>query len=262
MTKKYMFSKSKITISGSIFELYDYEKAIWHGQLPQSKCKSANAIRSKNGQRSEASFRRAKGKLMRLINANIDESPDKKLRPRFLTFTFGENIVDIKKANQYFTKFIRKFNNDLRYTKNNLKYVAVIEFQKRGAVHYHVLFFNLPFIKKIYDRINELWGHGFVIQRKINRVKNLGAYLGKYITKQADDNRLYDEKCYFASKGLKKPRTIHNQSIVDFVSEFIPEKIKPYEKTIPSDHCGNIKYRRYDLTDHQELKKTLLAFIK
>lgn len=260
-----MFTKSKITISGNIFELYDYEKAIWHGQLPQSACKSGTGIRAKNGERSEGSFRRAKGKLMRLINCNIDESYDEsneKLRPRFLTFTFGENITEIKKANQHFTKFIRKFNHELGHTKNNLKYVAVIEFQKRGAVHYHALFFNLPFMKNIYDRINELWGHGFVIQRKISRVKNLGAYLGKYITKQAKDNRLYDEKCYFTSKGLKKPRTIHNKSVVDFVSEFIPEKIKPYEKIIPSDHCGNIKYRRYDLTNHQKLKNTLLAFIK
>lgn len=260
-----MFSKSKITISGSIFELYDYEKAVWHGSLPQSKCKSGTGIRAKNGERSEGSFRRAKGKLMRLINCNIDQSDNKsneKLRPRFLTFTFEENITEIKKANQYFTKFIRKFNNDLGYKNNHIKYVAVIEFQKRGAVHYHVLFFNLPFIKNIYDKINKLWGHGFVIQRRINKVKNLAAYLTKYITKQAKDNRLYDEKCYFASKGLRKPRTIHNKSIVDFVSEFIPEKIKPYEKIIPSDHCGKIVYRRYDLTDHQELKNTLLAFIK
>ena len=260
-----MFTKSKITISGNIFELYNYEKAVWNGSLPQSKCKSGTGIRSKDGKRSEGSFYRAKGKLMRLIDANIGEYSDasnKKLRPRFLTFTFAENITEIEKANSEFTKFIRKFNHALGYKNNHIKYVAVIEFQKRGAVHYHVLFFNLPFIRRIYDKVNELWKHGWVIQKKISKVKNLAAYLGKYITKQANDKRLYDEKCYFASKGLQKPKTYHNQGYVDFASESIPENIKPYEKIIQSDHCGKIIYRRYDLTNHQKLKYDLLAFIK
>lgn len=260
-----MFTKSKIIISGSIFELYAFKKKIWHGELPQSRPLNSGGKKAKNGERSKKSFYRAKGKLKRLIDANIDQSRIEskgKLRPRFMTFTFKENIIDIKKANAEFTKFIKKFNYGLGHKKSYLKYATAIEFQERGAVHYHTLFFNIPFMKNIYDRINKLWGNGFVIQRKINRVKNLSAYVCKYLSKESGDKRLYGQKCYFTSANLQRPRTIYNDSVVEFVSDFMPETIKPYERTIPSDHCGEIEYRRYDLTEHQELKNDLLAFIK
>jgi hypothetical protein len=261
-----MFTKSKITISGNIFELYRFKEKVWHGELPQSKkANNHSGKKSKTGERSAKSFYRAKGTLKRLIDANIDQSQEEsegKLRPRFFTFTFAENLTNIKIANAEFTKFIKKFNRALEHKDNFLKYVAVIEFQKRGAVHYHALFFNLPHIKNIYDRITELWGNGWVIQGRIDRVRNLSSYICKYMTKDADDNRLYGQKCYFASTNLKKPRTIYNDGIVEFVSDFMPESIKPYERIIPNVSCGEIDYKRYDLTEEQELKKDLLAFIK
>jgi hypothetical protein len=46
-----------------------------------------------------------------------------------------------------------------------LKYVSVVEFQKRGAVHYHAVFFNLPFI--VNDELAAIWSHGFI---KINAI--------------------------------------------------------------------------------------------
>jgi hypothetical protein len=196
-----------------------------------------------------------------LIDANLVLCTDK-LRPRFVSFTFGENIKDIKKANYFFTKFIRKFKQFLKPKNVQLKYITVIEFQKRGAIHYHTIFFNLPYFKNMYDEMERLWGHGFVISEKIDKVKSLSSYICKYMVKEIADNRLYGQKCYFASRGLNQPWICYNDSVVRFVSDFMPEEIKPYEKIYPSDHCGTTYYRRYDLTKHQELKKTLLAFIK
>lgn len=258
-----MFTKSKITIAGNIIETYDFENEIWHGPLPQQKRLSrGNTTRSKNGTRTESSFFRAKGTVKRLINANLDQCDGGKFRPRFITFTFKENITKVKEANAKFTKFIRKFNYSLKLEKSHLKYISVIEFQKRGAVHYHTLFFNLPFIPHLYDNLRKLWGHGSVNSKKIDKVKNLGSYVCKYMTKNINDKRLYGQKCYFASMNLKKPRTIYNESVVKFVAEFMPNNIRPYKKTILQDHCGIIRYRRYDMTKHQEAKNDLLAFIK
>jgi hypothetical protein len=258
-----MFTKSKITISGNIFETYDFQEEIWHGPLPQQKLLlHGQRNRSKNGARTEVSFFRAKGRLKRLIDSNVGQWGDKKLRPRFVTFTFRENITDIKKANSEFTKFIRKFNYLLKLESSHLKYATVIEFQKRGAVHYHTLFFNLPYIRNMYDKMEKLWGNGFVISKKIDKVQNLSSYVCKYMTKEMNDKRLYGQKCYFTSMNLKKPRTIYNESVVRFVAQFMPEEIRPYERIIKSNHCGAIMYRRYDLTKHQKLKDSLLAFIK
>jgi hypothetical protein len=259
-----MFTKSKITISGNIIETYDFEKEIWHGPLPQQKKLSRkHSVRSKKGKRNESSFYRSKNKLKHLIDANAGQWGDKKLRPRFVTLTFKENVTDIKRANSEHTKFIQKLNYHLKLKKENrLAYVAVIEFQKRGAVHYHTLFFNLPFIPKMYDKMEALWGNGFVISKKIDKVQHLSSYVCKYMGKELNDERLYGQKCYFASMNLKKPRTIYNESAVRFVAEFMPEEIKPYEKIIQRDHCGIIAYRRYDMSKHEEIKKTLLDLIK
>jgi hypothetical protein len=258
-----MFTKFKVAISGNIIETYEFEKEFWQGALPQSSSRSNKKIKTKNGQRTERSFFRAQTRLKKLINCNADLASDE-LRPRFVTLTFAENIVDIKRANFEHTKFIRKFNSYLKSKKFGCKlsYVAVIEFQKRGAVHYHILFFNLPYFPNMYDVMEKLWGNGWVISKKIDKVKNLGTYVCKYMTKNINDKRLYGQKCYFASMGLKKPREIYNESVVKFVTEFMPEEIMPFEKIRQTKDRGAYVYRRYDMTEHQEAKNDLLAFIK
>jgi hypothetical protein len=257
-----MFTKSKIIISGSIIEVFDYEKEVWQGPLPnQNRPKANQGPRAKRGIRSEKSFLSAKSRFKRLITANINVIDDK-LRPRFVTFTFEENITEIRKANICFTKFIRKFNAFLGYKKSHLQYGKVIEFQKRGAVHYHVIFFNLPYFKNMYDEMYELWGHGWVISKKINHIKDLSSYVCKYMTEDMNDDRLFGEKCYSTSKNLKKPRVIYNESYKQFITEFMPDDVPLYDKPFPSQHCDSMYYRRYDMTKHQEAKDDLLAFIK
>ena len=60
-------------------------------------------------------------------NADIWES--------FITLTFKENLKDISIANKKFNSFV----SNVRKKKKDFKYIAVPEFQKRGAVHYHLL---------------------------------------------------------------------------------------------------------------------------
>lgn len=260
-----MFTDSKITIAGNFIDILRYGRKIWHGQLPKSRPSSGERKRSKNGSRCESSIFRAKGNLKKLINANawqwFDEN-GKVFIPIFLTLTFAENVTDTKIANYEFTKFIQRFNYEIIHKKSYLQYSVVIEFQKRGAVHYHLVFYNLPFIKDLKNKLIKIWGNGFTNYRKIKNIKNVGSYMCKYMTKELDGTKLYGQKCYFSSRGLHKPVTKNNPGVGEYILAFLPSSTMVYEKIFDSKYCKSVHYRQYDLTNEQELKKTLLAFIQ
>lgn len=50
-------------------------------------------------------------------------------------------------------------------TRGALKYLCVIERMESGRIHYHVLFFNMPYVPV--EKIADIWGHGLV---KINKM--------------------------------------------------------------------------------------------
>lgn len=62
----------------------------------------------------------------------------------------------------------------------------VWEKQKRGAIHYHIIFFELPFIKT--KVLQEIWGHGFVKLNKIDvdSQENRGRDVSKYFSKNLE----------------------------------------------------------------------------
>lgn len=149
---------------------------------------------------------RARRKLMMLIQANF-KNDDK-----FITLTFRENVSDLNIANYEFKKFIER----LKYEYGNFKYVAVIEFQKRGAIHYHMLA-SLPIIKK--SELAAIWRNGFVKINNIKEVDDLGAYLIKYMTKNKDIWKLAREKSYLCSKNLKRPVFLYDRQAGERLKE-------------------------------------------
>ena len=72
---------------------------------------------------------RSKLECQRLAKCNIK---DWKI---FVTLTFAENETNIENANKKFRNFIRKVTR----VYDNFKYICIPEFQKRGAIHYHIL---------------------------------------------------------------------------------------------------------------------------
>lgn len=151
---------------------------------------------------------RARNNLRRLVLNNFNN------RSTFLTLTFQENLTDLTKANQVFKRFVKYMNEDLsKVWGNGFKYVAVVEFQKRGAIHYHLIC-DLPKYYR-YSKVRDRWrqaitalgvkGTGSTKQHRIDKVDNVGAYVVKYMTKAGADERLIGKKLYQTSKGLKKP---------------------------------------------------------
>lgn len=94
---------------------------------------------------------------------------------------FADNIKDIAVAHPEFRKFVKRLGYHIDNKETYLKYLTVPEFQKRGAVHYHVVLFNLPYIKnKVLAKVGD---NGFVKLNVIEDVANIGAYVCKYMTK-------------------------------------------------------------------------------
>lgn len=135
----------------------------------------------------------------------------------FITLTFSENLTDIVQANKIFGNWA----SNIRKLKKDFKYIAVPEFQKRGAVHYHVLS-NLGIEDKEiilkqqkktgkavkYDDLYDVryWSKGFARVDFIkNDYKKIYGYICKYMTKDID-NKLFGKHRYFNSQNLIKPK--------------------------------------------------------
>lgn len=226
----------KIIVCGQFIEKYTYEiPFFWGFQMKQI----ARVVNLENKERSDISLIRARQQLYRIIQSNINDS--QKYKNLFVTFTFKENVTDIKKANYEFKKFIQRF-----YTKyGKYKYITVIEFQKRGAVHYHTLFFNVPYIKDLHLKINKIWGKGMTNVKPIYKIKNISAYVSKYIRKGFFDKRLATNKAYFCSRTCTYPQEYRHKEDIDRYLE--KNILKLSESSYPSNKHGQINKILYKI---------------
>ena len=245
----------KIIQSGDIIEIYEYSEGYLKGYTLTEKEINNRAFSESNPDDTdsrERSLQRAKKNLRRLINANVGQY-GKDFTAKFLTLTFKENVQDIRQANYEFEKFIKRLNYHCYGTKKaNLKYTCVVEFQKRGAIHYHVIIYNMPYIKA--NDIFNVWGNGFIKINKIDDIDNVGAYVAEYLGQaekgqghDIEDDRLQGKKSYFSSRGLFKPVEITDKKIVDAVAAALPIENLKYTADFENEHLGNISYKQYNL---------------
>jgi len=177
---------------------------------------------------------RTRQTIRRLINSNKDLN-------KFLTLTFADNVQEVDIANYEFKKFILR----LKYHFPDLKYLTVIEFQKRGAVHYHMVC-NMPYINK--DILAEIWGKGFIKVNRIQHCDNVGAYVSKYLGKEAG-TRLFNKKKYFCSRDLVRPVEVVDKLVIDKLIEMYDIKNIPArcEKVFHNDFVGLIRYYQFKI---------------
>lgn len=142
----------------------------------------------------------------------------------FMTLTFKENVTDITVGNAAYSNFIKR----LRYYLSTrvgadfeFKYVCSVEFQKRGALHYHVVC-NLP-THIVFSDVISLWWKSIAAQKDIETktgsvvikfsddmtiaqdMQKVINYISKYMSKYEIDSRLCGKKTYFSSKNLTLP---------------------------------------------------------
>lgn len=175
----------------------------------------------------------AKKNLRRLINSNCTKND------LFVTLTYSKNMQDIVQAKNDFKRFIKS----MKRKGYNLKYVYVIEFQKRGAIHFHVIFFGCGFIDNKF--LSEVWGLGFVKINRINDIDNAGAYVVKYMDKELVDDRLVGHDLYGRSRGLKNPEIINNPQEVGQLLEDLSDNLV-YTNVYNNDYKGTCVYCQFN----------------
>lgn len=167
-------------------------------------------------QRRKAYYQDKRFEIKRIIDCNYDD------KSTFLTLTFKENIQDIERANREFTLFIKRLK---RYLKNQqLKYIATWELQQRGAIHYHLVLFSVPYIDN--KKLGELWANGFI---KINKIKEtvkneaVGVYITKYFVKDLE-KKANQKKAYFCSRNLIKPKETKKKLDFDEMNDILTDE--------------------------------------
>lgn len=167
-------------------------------------------------QRRKAYYQDKRFEIKRIIDCNYND------KSTFLTLTFKENIQDIERANREFTLFIKRLK---RYLKNQqLKYIATWELQQRGAIHYHLVLFSVPYIDN--KKLGELWANGFI---KINKIKEtvkneaVGVYITKYFVKDLE-KKANQKKAYFCSRNLIKPKETKKKLDFDEMNDILTDE--------------------------------------
>lgn len=131
---------------------------------------------------------------------------------RMLTLTFRENVSSLPEAwdvFKYFTKLMRSFFGD------RFVYIAVPEYQRRGAVHFHLAlhgYYHISIVRKLWLRAvgKRLGNVDITSPRKHNKnswnPKRISQYLSKYISKQ--DSVEFNKRRYSSTSTLTPPEPL------------------------------------------------------
>lgn len=257
MGDKLQQSRLRLTITGNILRLREYEKPVRSGysarrsedaeEITEAAADAPKDVQKALEQRGKSNIR-ARREVIDLVNVNFPPTTSK-----FATFTHAENVTDLDESHAKYKRFVQRLRR--RYA--DFKYLTVTEFQKRGAAHYHMLS-TLPYIPE--KELRELWGQGFIKINAVDHVDNVGAYIAKYMTKAEADPRMIGRKSYMTSKNLEKPRVITDEwEIARILREHgivdrHEDKRKVFTASFDSEHYGKIIDSDFNLNPNHEFR--------
>lgn len=192
---------AKVVVSGENVEIYYYSCPINCNSKSHKKTEKikTNECIEENEKRLDNLYR-ARLNVRRIVWSNFTKYS------KFITLTYADTVLDKKKVKRDITTFVQA----MRRKGYEMKYLYVMEHQKerglkegnKGSLHVHMLLFVDRFIP--YDIVHDCWKHGMIDIKKIDDVKNMGAYVSKYITK--DTVADFGNRCYSCSLGLERPQ--------------------------------------------------------
>lgn len=211
----FLITAKKATVCGTSYEFYQYSSVIFLNQKVQIKEEYtldelvysmlflySNEGLKKRELNAEASARR----LRSIIYGNFSK------HDKFITLTFRDennfDIDDLKTCNKRKERYIAK----LLAIKSDLKYVVVPEYQKRGAVHYHIIC-NLPFTPK--KKFHDLWVYGISHIRGVADIRKAYTYLSKYISKGFKNPDYYRKRRFYVSNSCNRPKAVYEEAASD-----------------------------------------------
>ncbi len=250
---------TKIIQSGDLIEKYEYQF-----DLPKRvpKDPKRGRVASRDDQLTEegsadrlhkrrvSSINRCRQSFHRLVRANLSKTP-----PVLLTLTMLD-VVDIDDAYDSYHEFGQRLR---RIIGSGASWIAVPEFQTRGAVHFHVLMWDLPSEYATQERntrrIQNLWQAGYVDCISTDGSPKLATYLAKYMSKAMHDERLVGKRAYSASRNVMRPLSLTSPTTINHACEIwgIDESTKPtQEREYDAHFMGRCKYKTYSLHDLTE----------
>ena len=226
--------KSKTIIAGNHIRRLDCSVSILYG----FENKKSNYEKKTEGEKKDYSLRRTQDNLVLTIDCNVNKYS------KFLTLTFRSPVLERDEAMKYFNSFQKFFKREFNEV---LRYVGVTERQKKrginenneGSWHFHLVVFNSR--KLDFEKLKSAWPYGSVDIKKIDKVENLGRYLGKYLSK-GNENGL-NKKSVLKSRGLKEPIELKNE--IPY-SDMVQTYQRSYERYI--EETGEII--QYTITDY------------
>jgi hypothetical protein len=128
---------------------------------------------------------------------------------RMLTLTYRDNVTCLKTAWKDFKAFSRKMKSDYD---DKWQYICVPEFQKRGAVHFHLAIhgrFDVDRVRKIWRSVIGDGNIDITSPRQFGKSswnpRRISAYLSKYLTKT--DSVDFNQR-RFSSSNIPNPPSV------------------------------------------------------
>jgi hypothetical protein len=259
-----MAGYKKIIKSGNVIEIYTYEKTPRLTGRKHSLRKAPSHSRHPiTIERRFDNIKRLRKGFIRLVRSNTGRGDPNAL----ITLTMSA-IVDITTASRHFNQFTTKLRKAYG---TNFRYIGVPEFQTRGAVHFHVLYWGLPSnriehegpywegeddigkmdkIQRGTRFIQNLWAYGYVDCVSTDGSEKLAGYLAKYMSKAMLDDRLLRKRAYYCSRNIYRPDHYTHVAIVseaELIWGKTPELVS--ERDFHSLWLGNANYKRIELKD-------------
>jgi len=276
-----LYEYGKTIFTGQTLEVYRFEKAPKVATGPRRK-RSAPVDDGPRiaGPRRHDSIRRLRRDFLRLVQTQLSA----KGPPTFLTLTFASNAA-LDVGLECFREFNKRAKEEFG---NGISYIAVPEFQKRGAVHFHCLVWGLedkyilheapwsywriakPKIKKRffewcalkgYDPkdargarlIQSLWARGYADLVPADDSPSLAGYMAKYMQKSLHDERLYGRRAYYFSRNVVRPMLYKTAAVANYAKEILDVDIELLtEKTYSTQWLGQGNYQVYKVIHPDE----------
>lgn len=168
----------KFVTCGDIVEVYGYKVPVRVGET--RKHNIIKSLPDENTEKRKDNLYRARQTVRRIIWSNQSKYT------KFVTLTYAKTILDLNKVKRNITTFVQA----MRRLGYDMKYLYVLEHQKErglkegneGCLHIHMIIFIDQYIP--YQDLNKCWKYGQTDINAIDDVRNLGAYVCKYITKE------------------------------------------------------------------------------
>lgn len=167
----------------------------------------------------------------------------------FVTLTYPSDFPSPKLAK----KHLRSFLERIRRRCPRASAIWRLEFQKRGAPHFHLVMFGVPFIPK--EEIQSMWGEIIDYKQVFTRIeaiksnRKLMGYVSKYVAKRDACGSGFNHLAYLHGQEFVHPTTGElSGSIGRWWGVFNRDDL-PFASLIEMDISGSLepfyKFRRY-----------------